>query len=112
MAGLFIISLSFDPFVFPAALIFYLKAMLLFTFGDIFYLPFNNAIPVKMGPSDKQGEYMAWYWMIWSLTNIAGPVIGFSFADKFGFSSFWIFISILAGLSFLLNKLLARKIIL
>jgi MFS family permease len=111
MMGLLITSFSFIPFIFPGNIMLYILAMILFTIGGILYLPFNNAIPVKMSPVDRRGEYMAWYWMIWSVTNIAGPVIGFSFAEQFGFSAFWIFTSLMAVASLLINKFQAGKII-
>ncbi len=111
LAGILFISISFLPFLLPGAFIYCIIAMLLFTMSSIFYFPFNNAIPVHMSPGSRRGEYMAWYWMTWSLTNIAGPVVGLTLVEMFGFSFFWVFISIFVGLSFLMNKFLAKRII-
>ena len=111
LAGLVLTGLSFFPFMFNGSLVMYALAMLLFTAGDIFYLPFNNAIPVKMSTENRRGEYMSWYWMVWSLTNILGPVLGFTIAGSFGFDSFWLLIMSLVALSFLLNRILAKRII-
>jgi len=111
LAGLILLGLSFLPFLLPKALLFCFVAVLLFTLGEIFFLPLNTSIALNMSPLAKRGEYMSWYWMTWSLTNIAGPTIGLAFVDEFGFSIFWVCLSILVGLSLLLNLSLADRII-
>ena len=64
--------------------------MILNTFGKIYYLPFNNAIPLYMSPPKQRGNYMAWFWMTWSLASIIGSIGGFKFIEYFGFTAFWI----------------------
>ncbi len=110
LAGLFFISISFLPFLLPKALIFCFLAMFFFTLGEIFYLPFNNSIPLNMSPLSKRGEYMSWYWMTWSLTNITGPIFGLAFIDTFGFPAFWTMLSILVGISLIMNVQLKKSI--
>ena len=111
LAGLAFIGMSFLPFLLPKALIFCFAATLLFTLGEIFFLPLNTSVALNMSPLSKRGEYMAWYWMTWSLANITGPSLGLAFVDEFGFSVFWVCLTIIVGLSLLLNVGLADKII-
>jgi MFS family permease len=111
LAGLLLISFSFLPFLLSASLIFAVIAVFFFTFGEIFYLPLNSSTAINMSPVTKRGDYMAWYWMTWSLSSIAGPVIGLTFAGAFGFSAFWIFACLLALISFIMYLVLADKII-
>lgn len=63
-----------------------------------------------MSPAGKRGEYMAWYWMSWSLTHVLGPTIGLTFASAFGFPAFWLALCCLVGLSWLLHWRLADRI--
>jgi len=111
LLGLLLISVSFLIFLFPKALLFCFIALIIVTLGGILYFPFNNSIPLSMSPVTKRGEYMAWYWMIWALTNIAGPIIGFALIDELGYATFWLVLSSLVGISFMLNFLFAKKII-
>lgn len=111
LGGLALLGLSFLPFLFPASLYFFLLATLFFTFGEIFFLPFNNSLPINMSPDDRRGEYMSLFWMGWALCNIIGPGMGLSFIDEFGFDAFWIFIITLMLLSWLIKRSLAPGII-
>jgi len=110
LAGLVLIAVSFLPFLLPKALWLCFLGITLLTLGEILVLPFNSSIPLNMSPAGKRGEYMAWYWMAWSLTHVAGPTIGLAFADAFGFSAFWLALCGLVGLSWWLHWRLASRI--
>ncbi|MEM6348305.1 MAG: MFS transporter [Bacteroidota bacterium] len=103
LLGLVCFALCFVPFLFSGAIWLCFVAILLFTFGEIFFLPFNNAIPFNVSNEDNRGSYMSWYWMTWSLTAILGPFIGLNFSGKFGFTAFWILAIIMTGISIAMN---------
>ena len=103
LAGLMLVSTSFLPFLLPKALVFCFLAMFLLTIGEILYMPLNSSVALNMSPGKRRGDYMAWYSMMWSLTHIAGPTIGLAVIDEAGFSVFWIIVSLLATLSFLIS---------
>lgn len=109
--GLFFMSLTYLPFLFPAGLIWCFAAYFLFTVGEIFVLPFNGAIPLHMAPPQKRGDYMSLYWMIWSATNIVGPTVGLSFAAYFGFDTFWLLLTVLVFISLGMNWYLGERIV-
>jgi MFS family permease len=102
--GLVLIAASFLPFLLRVWYGFALLAVLLLTLGEILNLPFSSSFALNLAPDNKRGEYSAWYGMTWSLTNVAGPVIGLSFADEFGWAAFWILIAVMAGGSMLLYR--------
>lgn len=110
LIGLVLIALSFLPFLLPKALWLCFLGITLLTMGEILVLPFNSSIPLNMSPAGKRGEYMAWYWMSWSLTHVLGPTIGLTFASAFGFPAFWLALCCLVGLSWLLHWRLADRI--
>jgi MFS family permease len=99
-----LIAASFLPFLLRVWYGFALLAVLLLTLGEILNLPFSSSFALNLAPDNKRGEYSAWYGMTWSLTNVAGPVIGLSFADEFGWAAFWILIAVMAGGSMLLYR--------
>ncbi|MEM8891894.1 MAG: MFS transporter, partial [Bacteroidota bacterium] len=111
LGGLALIGISFAPFLLPASLYFFCLATLFFTFGEIFFFPFNNSLPINMSPASRRGEYMSWYWMSWSACSIIGPSLGLSFIDEFGYDAFWIFIIAFMFLSWLIKRQIAPGII-
>lgn len=111
LLGLALLGLSFLPFLLPKALFFFFIATVLFTFGEIFFLPFNNSIPINISPENRRGEYMSWYWMAWSATNIIGPSMGLSFIEEFGYDAFWVFIMGIMGLSLWILIKISKKVV-
>ncbi len=93
IAGIVFIGSSFFPFLFPAAITFAFLAMLIWTSGNMLYIPLNNSIAMNICPSVNRGKYIGRYWMMWSLTNITGPLFGFHIAESAGFSTFWIILT-------------------
>lgn len=109
--GLGLLGLSFLPFLAPKALFLFFIATVLFTFGEIFLLPFNNSIPINISPPNRRGEYMSWYWMAWSGANIIGPSMGLSFIDEFGYDAFWVFILGIMALSFFIKRQIVSRVV-
>lgn len=111
LLGTLFFALSFAPFLFAHSLTWLVLAFLLVTMGEITYLPFNNALPLRMAPLSQRGSYISWYWVTWSLASIAGPYWGMAFIERFGFSQFWIFLIAIISLSLLISArlLVIRK---
>ncbi len=109
LTGLTLTGLSFLPFLISPAFAIGIIAMLLMTFGELLFLPLNSSIALNKSPLPRRGDYIAMYWMSWSLTNILGPSLGFIVIDKFGFSFLWILCSILIVVSFVINLWITRR---
>ncbi len=107
--GLFLTGTSFLFFLLPGHLAIAIVMMFLFTLGEILYMPLNNAQSIKLSPASRRSSYISWYWMTWSMTNIAGPSLGLLLADKLGYSFLWIILFLLISISFLLNRFLQKK---
>ncbi|MGB0522129.1 MAG: MFS transporter [Flammeovirgaceae bacterium] len=109
--GLALLCVCYLPFVLSPSLALCFVAMFLWTLGEILLLPFNNAIPLSMSHEKNRGNYLAWYFMTWSLTNITAPTIGFTFIDHYGYTAFWWLLTLLIAISLFMNLVLGEKII-
>ncbi|WP_020532776.1 MFS transporter [Flexithrix dorotheae] len=110
LLGVVLLAFSFIPFLLPSSLFLAFMAMFFFTIGEIFYLPLINATALNMSPDAKRGEYMSWYWMMWSMAHITGPTVGLSFIEKAGFSTFWSFTILITMVSFFLHHIFLKKL--
>jgi len=107
--GLLLFGISYLPFVLESSILLCFVAVILWTIGEILVLPFNNAYPLNISHAQNRGNYLALYFMTWSLTNITGPTVGLAFADEFGFSAFWILLTCLIMTSLLINMKVVEK---
>ncbi|CAL2102161.1 MFS transporter [Tenacibaculum sp. 190130A14a] len=78
--------------------------MLFMTIGEMIAFPFSNAFVMDRAKRGKQGEYMAYYSIAFSISHIFGHNSGMQMVDKIGFNSTWSIMAILSivGLVFLL----------
>jgi MFS family permease len=103
LTGAWLIGGAYLVFLLPQAWILGFGAVMIWTMGEILFLPFNTSVALNMSPEGRRGDYMAWYWMAWSLAGILAPSVGLGFAERFGFEAFWLFTFGVAGLSILTN---------
>lgn len=96
--GLVFIVGSYLVFFLPKAAILGYIAITIWTLGEIFFLPLNNSMGLQISPDDHRGDFMAWYYMAWSLSNILAPTLGFGLIALVGFQRFW---TILIGIGVL-----------
>ena len=104
LTGVLLIGVSFLPLLLPKSIWLGFFGIFLLTMGEICFLPFNNTVPLHISPKTNRGDYIAWYWMVWSLVSITGPVAGLWFAEAFGWPVFWVALLALAGLGWGLNR--------
>ena len=98
--GLFTFAICFLPFLMPPSLVWYAVAMLCWTVGSMLFLPVNNAHTIVASPPDRRGAYTSWYWMCWSTVAVVGPLTGLFLADKAGFTTLWVVITLVVLSSF------------
>lgn len=110
LLGIFLIGFSYMAFLLPKALLVCFVAMILWTAGEILYLPFNNAMPLNMSAPQQRGNYMSWYFMTWSVTNITGPLVGFAIIHALGFKFFWLVLLVMGLLALFIKQWLFRKV--
>lgn len=66
-----------------------LVAMLIFTMGEMFVLPFINTIVISRSNEHNRGLYAAGYTLSWSFAQVVGPLSGFAIAKHFGYNWLW-----------------------
>lgn len=85
-------------------------SIVLVTFGEIFSLPFANAVAQQRSSPGSRGAYMALYSASFSLAHIIAPSLGLQVAGHWGYPAVWwmlgvISISALLGFRVLINRL-------
>ena len=93
--GTAIVSLCFMVLLFGPWVGWAWVSLLLFTFGEIFSLPFCTTVVMNRSPDHLRGRYMALYGMAFSLCHILAPLMGLGLADIIGFSGLWILLTVL-----------------
>ncbi len=109
LAGLALMAGGFLILLFPASYLTGIAMMLVFTFGEALYLPLVNTLAINTSPVSRKGDYMAWYWMAWSVVNIIAPTAGLTIASVAGFSVFWMGLAGTTGISMVLMWIYMRK---
>ena len=59
------------------------------SYGEMLFFPFSNAFALERSKRGKQGEYMAYYSMAFSLSQIFSHNSGMNLIDNFGFTTTW-----------------------
>ena len=88
-------------------------SMLLMTFGEIFIFPFSNSFALSRSPKGKEGTYMAFFTMSFSVAHIGSSKTGMEVIAKFGYETNWILMGTLGLIAVFfciyIQKLLAEE---
>ncbi len=106
--GVVIVSFSFAVFMLPYGfpVLLAVISILLFTFGEMLSLPFFNTFVVSRSNDYNRGLYAAGYTLSWSVAQVVGPTSGFYIAEKFGYNTLWIAVTVLLMLcAYLFSRL-------
>ncbi len=76
--------------------------MVIATFGEMISFPFSNKFALNRSKLGKQGAFMGWYSMSFSVAHIFGHNSGMQMTEKFGFDATWFFLIILTIVAWLL----------
>lgn len=109
LIGIFLIGVSYLIFLLEGSFIVAMIAVSIWTCGEMIFMPLNNAIPINISTKKNRGEYMAYFWMIWSLVHITSPPISLAFMEYFGNDAFWFFLFGLSMISFGINYYLQKR---
>lgn len=88
--GTSLVCLAFFLFSFGSSW-FYLPfiAMLFITFGEMIDFPFSSSWALNQANKDNAGNYMKYYSMTFSLSQVLAPLLGFKLIEYFGYSMHW-----------------------
>ena len=77
--------------------------MLLMTIGEMILFPFSNSFVIDRAAKGRQGQFMAFYTISFSVAHVFGHNTGMQLVDNVGFSNTWL---IMAGLALICILLL------
>ncbi|PQJ22833.1 MFS transporter [Tenacibaculum sp. SG-28] len=80
--------------------------MLLMTIGEMIAFPFSNAFVISRAKKGKQGEYMAYYSIAFSIAHIFGHNSGMQLINTYGYGITWNIMTLLAVLGMFVFLLL------
>jgi len=78
-------------------------SMIVITVGEMLAFPFTNAFAMTRAVKGKEGLYMAFYTMAFSLAHIFSAKTGMEVIDKFGFDINWYLMGFLSLIALLLT---------
>ena len=79
-----------------------------FTFGEMFALPFINTFVMSRANEFNRGQYAGGYMLCWSIAQVVGPIAGFFIAERYGYNTLWIVITILLLISAYMYRLMKQ----
>jgi predicted MFS family arabinose efflux permease len=79
----------------PIHLVLATLAILFFTFGEMFAMPFINTLVISRSNELNRGLYAAGFTLSWALAQVIGPSVGFLIAERCGYNTLWAGISII-----------------
>ena len=85
---------------------------LLMVFGEMIFFPFSNAFILERAKRGNQGEYMAYYFIAYSVAHIFAHNSGMQLIDNFGYTITWNTMCIICGVGLallLLLKMMLKK---
>lgn len=89
--GLVLYMLSYLSLVAPLAAVMAAAAyMIIISFGEIFVMPFSSNYVMARAPEGKLGQYMGFYTMAYSFSNILAPLLGTQIIAHWGFNTLWL----------------------
>lgn len=87
--GSFLLAAGFGSYAFVHGLSGCIAALVIWTFGEMILLPGMSAYVSHTAPAERQGEYMGFYSMAFSIAFIIGPWMGTELLEKFGGKLLW-----------------------
>ncbi|MGE5457531.1 MAG: MDR family MFS transporter [Methanococcaceae archaeon] len=88
--GALLTAVGFGSMAFARDIIPLVLAIVIWTFGEMMLSPSSSAYISEIAPREKQGEYMGFYQMVFSLALTFGPWLGTKFYASYGARLLWI----------------------
>lgn len=108
--GLFLTGISFLVLNLTGWVGVLIVGMLFMTVGEMIAFPFSNAFVMERAKKGKQGEYMAYYSIAFSLAHIFGHNSGMQMVDALGFDKTWWIVTLISAIGLLFLFILTRVV--
>jgi MFS family permease len=89
-AGALLIGLGFGMNAFHHSVGWYALAILVWTVGEIAYLPVVSTIPSELAPAALRGRFQGAYSLSWAVAAFAAPALGAWGLARFGATEVWV----------------------
>ncbi|MCI0414243.1 MFS transporter [bacterium] len=97
--GSLLIALGFGGLVLATNFLTVLITVVVWTFGEMIFLPGCAAYVADIAPQNRQGQYMGFYTMAFSIAFTFGPWFGTVLMEKYGAATMWILMLLLGLVS-------------
>ncbi len=104
--GALLLGIGFGALAFAHSISSIIVTVVIWTAGEIVFLPTLSAYVADLAPRGRAGEYMGYYLMAWGIAFAVAPWLGTAVMQRFGSQTLW-----LASLGFgLLSAVLLLRI--
>lgn len=111
--GALFMALSFYVLLFTGWIGILIISMVIISYAEMFNFPFSNGFAMNRAPRGREGQYMAYYTMMFSLAHIVSGKAGLEIISRWGYSINWIVMAstaLLAAIALLwLHKILLKE---
>jgi predicted MFS family arabinose efflux permease len=97
--GAFLIGLGFGGLLIAKTFWMVLVTVAVWTFGEMIFLPGCAAYVADIAPPNRQGQYMGFYTMAFSIAFTVGPWLGTLIMEKQGFTVMWMIMLLFGTIS-------------
>ena len=94
--GAFCMALSYYALLFDSWAGILIISMFIISYAEMFNFPFSNGFAMNRAPRGREGQYMAYYTMMFSLAHIVSGKTGLAISEKWGFAANWLVMGSLA----------------
>ena len=109
--GAVLMGLSFYTLLFKGWGGILVVSMFIISYAEMFNFPFSNGFAMNRAPRGREGQYMAFYTMMFSLAHIVSGKTGLAIIDKWGYETNWIIMGSAGILSAVLLIFLQKTLI-
>ncbi len=100
--GALLVGAGFGAMAFATGFWTVAGTVVIWTFGEMIFLPGASAYVGDLAPAHRQGAYMGTYQMVANMSFAIGPWLGTTIFEKFGPTTLWTGLFIICALSALL----------
>jgi len=97
--GSFLCAAGFGSFAFAGGIGGVVIALIVWTAGEMMLFPGMSAYVSHIASSERQGEYMGFYTMAFSIAFIIGPWMGTELLERFGAQVLWAVMFLIGSIS-------------
>jgi predicted MFS family arabinose efflux permease len=108
LMGSLLMGLSFYVLYLDAWVGILIVSILFLTFGEMFAFPFSNAFALSRAPRGREGQYMGYYTMSFSVAHIASSKTGMEIIAHFGYLANWLTMGSLGFIAVLLSIIVLK----